>query len=432
KWRKVLGPARYSRRFEDAMTSSNVPVPDKKSLSETAAQAIEGARPELVELALDIHAHPELNYQEQHAAQLLSETLEKHGFKVERGVGGVETAFTATLSGGAGDGPTVAVLAEYDALPDIGHGCGHNLIAMAAIAAGLGLKANLDKLPGRVMVIGTPAEEGGGGKIRMLDAGVFEGVDAVLSSHPSSNRTVIPTDIPMGESWSLAMVGYRYIFHGKAAHAAAAPHEGINALNGVIHLFTGIDALRQHVREDVRIHGIITDGGKAPNVVPEYAAANFMLRCRDRDYLSDVVVGRVLQAAEGAAAMTGCRLEVEEYYPFYENVRPNAVIAGLLLNNAAVCGLKLDEPLPGRQGSAASTDFGNVSQAVPAYELRYAVSEQPVASHSREMAETAVSEYALNAAINVAKAMTLTACDLLLDPNLLPAARTEFEQRGGA
>ncbi|MCH7843646.1 MAG: M20 family metallopeptidase [Chloroflexi bacterium] len=414
------------------MTSSNVPAPDKNALSETAAQAIEGARPELVELALDIHAHPELNYQEQHAAQLLSGTLEKHGFKVERGVGGVETAFTATLPGGAGDGPTVAVLAEYDALPDIGHGCGHNLIAMAAIAAGLGLKANLDKLPGRVMVIGTPAEEGGGGKIRMLDAGVFEGVDAVLSSHPSSNRTVIPTDIPMGESWSLAMVGYRYIFHGKAAHAAAAPHEGINALNGVIHLFTGIDALRQHVREDVRIHGIITDGGRAPNVVPEYAAANFMLRCRDRDYLSDVVVGRVLQAAEGAAAMTGCRLEVEEYYPFYENVRPNAVIAGLLLNNAAVCGLKLDEPLPGRQGSAASTDFGNVSQAVPAYELRYAVSEQPVASHSREMAETAVSEYALNAAINVAKAMTLTACDLLLDPNLLPAARAEFEQRGGA
>ncbi|MCH8802103.1 MAG: M20 family metallopeptidase [Chloroflexi bacterium] len=414
------------------MTSSNVPVPDKKSLSETAAQAIEGARPELVELALDIHAHPELNYQEQHAASLLSEILEKHGFQVERGVGGVETAFTATLPGGAGDGPTVAVLAEYDALPDIGHGCGHNLIAMAAIAAGLGLKANLDKLPGRVMVIGTPAEEGGGGKIRMLDAGVFQGVDAVLSSHPSSNRTVIPTDIPMGESWSLAMVGYRYIFHGKAAHAAAAPHEGINALNGVIHLFTGIDSLRQHLREDVRIHGIITDGGRAPNVVPEYAAANFMLRCRDRDYLSDVVVGRVLQAAEGAAAMTGCRLEVEEYYPFYENVRPNAVIAGLLLNNAAVCGLELDEPLPGRQGSAASTDFGNVSQAVPAYELRYAVSEQPVASHSREMAETAVSEYALNAAINVAKAMTLTACDLLLDPNLLPAARAEFEKRGGA
>ena len=410
------------------MTSRNAPT--KESLSETTAKAIDGARPELVEVALDIHAHPELNYQEQHAAQLLSGVLEKHGFQVERGAGGVETAFTATLPGGAGDGPTVAVLAEYDALPEIGHGCGHNLIAMAAIGAGLGLKANLDNLPGRVMVIGTPAEEGGGGKIRMLNAGVFDGVDAVLSSHPSSNRTVIPTDTPMGESWSLAMVGYRYIFHGKAAHAAAAPHEGINALNGVIHLFTGIDALRQHLREDVRIHGIITDGGRAPNVVPEFAAANFMLRCRDRDYLSDVVVGKVRQAAEGAAAMTGSRLEVEEYYPFYENVRPNAVIAGLLLNNAALAGLNLDEPLPGRQGSAASTDFGNVSQAMPAYELRYAVSEQPVPSHSREMAETATSEHALSAAINVAKALTLTACDLLLDPALLPAARAEFDQRG--
>ena len=412
------------------MTSRNAPT--KESLSETAAKAIDGARAELVEVALDIHAHPELNYQEQHAAQLLSGVLEKHGFRVERGVGGVETAFTATLTGGAGDGPTVAVIAEYDALPEIGHGCGHNLIAMAAIGAGLGLKANLDNLPGRVMVIGTPAEEGGGGKIRMLNAGVFDGVDAVLSSHPSSNRTVIPTDIPMGESWSLAMVGYRYIFHGKAAHAAAAPHEGINALNGVIHLFTGIDALRQHLREDVRIHGIITDGGRAPNVVPEFAAANFMLRCRDRDYLSDVVVGKVRQAAEGAAAMTGCRLEVEEYYPFYENVRPNAVIAGLLLNNAALAGLNLDEPLPGRQGSAASTDFGNVSQAMPAYELRYAVSEQPVPSHSREMAETATSEHALSAAVNVAKTLTLTACDLLLDPTLLPAARAEFDQRGMA
>ena len=406
--------------------------PSKQVLSETTAKAIEEARAELVEVALDIHAHPERNYQEKQEEEGREGRRERKGGQVERGVGGVETAFTATLPGGAGDGPTVAVLAEYDALPEIGHGCGHNLIAMAAIGAGLGLKANLDKLPGRVMVIGTPAEEGGGGKIRLLDAGVFEGVDAILSSHPSSNRTVIPTDIPMGESWSLAMVGYRYIFHGKAAHAAAAPHEGINALNGVIHLFTGIDALRQHLKEDVRIHGIITDGGKAPNVVPEFAAANFMLRCRDRDYLSDVVVGRVRQAAEGAAAMTGCRLEIEEYYPFYENVRPNAVIAGLLLSNASLAGLNLDEPLPGRQGSAASTDFGNVSQAMPAYELRYAVSEQTVPSHSREMAETVTSEHALSAAINVAKTLALTACDLLLDPTLLPAARAEFDQRGNA
>ena len=200
----------------------------------------------------------------------------------------------------------------------------------------------------------------------------------------------------------------------------------------MIHLFTGIDSLRQHLREDTRIHGVITDGGMAPNVVPEFAAANFMLRCRDRDYLSDVIVGRVLAAAEGAAAMTGCRLEVQEYYPFYENVRPNSVIADLLLNNAGVIGLKLDEPLAGRQGSAASTDFGNVSQSIPSYELRYAVSEDPVASHSREMAETAVTNYALDAAINVAKTMALTACDLLLRPDMLSEAHSDFRNRGEA
>ena len=170
-----------------------------------------------------------------------------------------------------------------------------------AVPSGL----NMKNLPGRLVVIGTPAEEGGGGKIKLLEAGVFDGVDICLSSHPSSNRTIIPQDIPMDESWSLAMVGFRYIYHGKAAHAAAAPEEGINALNSLIHLFTGIDALRQHLREDTRIHGIITDGGLAPNVVPEFAAANFMLRCRDRNYLSDVIVGKVLKIAEGAALITG-------------------------------------------------------------------------------------------------------------------------------
>jgi metal-dependent amidase/aminoacylase/carboxypeptidase family protein len=266
----------------------------------------------------------------------------------------------------------------------------------------------------------------------MLDAGVFDGVDAALSSHPSSNRTVIPDVIPVSESWSLAMVGFRYIYHGKAAHAAAAPEAGINALNSVIHLFTGIDALRQHLREDVRIHGIITDGGMAPNVVSEYAAANFMLRCRDRRYLSEVVVDKVRQAAEGAALMTGATLEVENFYPFYENVRPNSVIANLLKSNVEWIGFKLDAPLPGRQGSAASTDFGNLSQAVPAFELRYAVSEQPVASHSREMSETAVTDFAITNALSVAEAMALTACDLLVDGETMAAAKAEFMERAAA
>ena len=401
------------------------------ALTETATKAIDAAREELFGIALDIHAHPELNYQEFYAAKLLSDTLEAHDFAVERGIGGVETAFRATLEGGAGDGPTVAVLAEYDALPEIGHGCGHNLIAMAGLGAGLGVQANMKNLPGRLVIIGTPAEEGGGGKIKLLDAGVFDGVDICLSSHPSSNRTIIPQDIPMDESWSLAMVGFRYIYHGKAAHAAAAPEEGINALNSLIHLFTGIDALRQHLREDTRIHGIITDGGLAPNVVPEFAAANFMLRCRDRNYLSDVIVGKVLKIAEGAALITGATLEVEPYYQFYENVLPNGVLAENFRANAEAVGMRIDAPTGGRRGSGASTDFGNVSQVLPSLELRYAVSETPVPSHSRQMTETAITETALSSALNVAKVLSLTAGDFLRDPARLKEAQAEFAKRSG-
>ena len=393
--------------------------------------AVDASRQELRNICLDIHAHPELNYQEHHAAQLLSDTLERHGFAVERGIGGVETAFRAELRGRTGDGPTIAILAEYDALPDVGHGCGHNLIATTAVGAGLGIQANLEMLPGRVVVLGTPAEEGGGGKIRLLEAGVFNDVDVVLSSHPSSNRTFVPTDIPLAESWSLAMVGYRYAYHGKAAHAAAAPEAGVNALNAVIHLFTGIDALRQHLREDVRIHGIISDGGKAPNVVPDFAAANFMLRCRDREYLSEVVVGKVRRVAEGAALITGACLEVSPFYPFYENVLPNGVLASAIRDNAGKVNLRIDELVSGRRGSGASTDFGNVSQVIPAFEMRYAVSEEPVASHSTEMCTVAASEAAFAQAITVAKVLALTAGDLLTNRVLLEKTQADFAQRVG-
>lgn len=187
----------------------------KDRISSNSNGVIDASRQELFDLSRDVHAHPELNYQEFYSSSALAGFLEGRGLKVERGIGGVETAFQATIPGGGGDGPTIAVLAEYDALPDIGHGCGHNLIAMAAMGAALGLQANAQELPGRVLVIGTPAEEGGGGKIRLLEAGVFNGVDATLSSHPFSNRTIVPATAARGESWSLAMVGYRYMFHGR-------------------------------------------------------------------------------------------------------------------------------------------------------------------------------------------------------------------------
>jgi amidohydrolase len=406
----------------------HAPSDRRKAYVHRVTHAVDALRQELVDISLDIHAHPELNYQEFHAAAVLADALERHGFQVERGVGGVQTAFRAVVSGGDGDGPTVALLAEYDALPGIGHGCGHNLIAMSNLGAGLAAKAAMNSLPGRLIVLGTPAEEGGGGKIRLLDAGVFQGVDVALSSHPSSNRTIIPAEIPSDQSWSLAMVGYRYAFYGKASHAAVAPHEGINALNAVIHLFTGIDALRQHLRDDVRIHGIITDGGKAPNVVPDFAAANFMLRSRDRNYLHEVV-DRVRRVAEGAAQLTGARLEVLPAHPLYENVRPNAVLSKTARANAEAIGMPLDATPQGWSGGGASTDFGNVSQVTPAYYLRFAVSQEPVPGHSTRMAEAAASALAHDSALATAKVLALTVCDLLTQPDLLAEARADFAAR---
>ena len=400
---------------------------DKPYVSKVTG-AIDGARDKLVDISMDIHSHPELNYEEHYSSKALADALEGFGFDVERGVGGVETAFSATLDGAGGDGPTVAFMAEYDALPGIGHGCGHNLIAISNLGAGLGAKAALDVLPGRIVVLGTPAEEGGGGKIKMLDAGVFEGIDVVLSSHPASNRTTIQIDIPMSETWSLAMIGFRYEYTGKAAHAARVPHEGINALNGVIHLFTGIDAMRQHLRDDVRIHGIVTDGGKAPNVVPDFASASFMLRCNDKEYLTHVVEV-VREVAEGAARMTGAELNIVPSYPAYDNVIPNIALSTSALTNTEASGLDVIDNFPGESVAGGSTDFGNVSQVIPSYYTRFAVGVDPVPAHSLAMAEAAKTDFAQDVAISVAKVLALTACDVLADPNLLAAAKREFDAR---
>ena len=224
------------------------------------------------------------------------------------------------------------------------------------------------------------------------------------------------------------MVGFRYVYHGKASHAAAAPQEGVNALNAVIRLFTGIDALRQHLRSDVRIHGIITDGGLAPNVVPDYAAANFMLRCLDRDYLVEVS-DKVRAVAEGAALMTGATLEVVDAQPMYDNVRPNAAISKIALSHVESVGLALDPAPPGAGKGGASTDFGNVSQVVPAYYTRFAVSQDPVPGHSLALAAAAKTDLAHDNAIAVAKLLALTACDLISSPELLSQAIEEFKER---
>src|SRR6059036_4184068 len=279
--------------------------------------AVDRLAGDLEKLSRQIHDNPELGYQEIKAAAWLTEFLDAQGFKVERGVAGVETAFRATLE--TGEGPTIAILCEYDALPGIGHACGHNAIATAGVGAGAGLAAVRDRLPaGRVLVIGTPAEEGGGGKVRLIKGGVFTGVDAAMMVH-GWDRWVPHMDL-------LGIVRVGLEFTGKAAHASADPWEGVNALDAAVQTYTNVAMLRQQVRPDARIHGIITHGGAAPNIIPEFAAATFLVRSINIDYMWELEK-RVIKCAEGAAKSTGCELKVVEHRDtVYEPMKRNATL----------------------------------------------------------------------------------------------------------
>ena len=251
------------------------------SVKPKIAEAVDGLADQLEALSHRIHDHPELAFKEEKAHAWLTEFLEKQGVRVERGVGGLPTAFRATLPG-SGAGPTIAILCEYDALPGIGHACGHNVIATAGAGAGAALARALGTLPfpGQILVIGTPAEEGGAGKVKLLEAGVFRGVDAAMMIHGRCGTRV----------WrpSLGIIKVKAEFFGKAAHASSWPWRGVNALNAVIQLFVAMDAMRQQLRPDARVHGIISQGGAQPNIIPEYASAEFYLRSLDKAYCYEI------------------------------------------------------------------------------------------------------------------------------------------------
>jgi len=304
-------------------------APDLRPLKERACAAVDRRSSELTSAADWIHAHPEIGHQEVEAARRLSDMLREVGLEVEMGTAGMATAFKGEMHGRGGPRPRVAILAEYDALPGLGHGCGHNLIGTSAIGAGLALQEVMPELPGSVWVLGTPAEESAapnsGGKVHMVNAGVFEEVDAAIMFHPG-------TETAMTLDRSLAARGFEFYFHGRAAHAAGAPEDGINALDAVVQLYNAISMLRQQVRSDVRIHGIILSGGAAANIIPDYAAIRYRTRADDTEYLAEVVE-RVIACAEGAAKATRCRLEWTEYMPGYENTMPNSVLLDLMVAN---------------------------------------------------------------------------------------------------
>jgi len=393
-------------------------MPSRAASHARALAAIDERRDALIELSLRIHRTPELGYQEHQAASWLAAFLEGAGFAVERGYAGVATAFRAEARA-SGDGPIVAILSEYDALPDIGHACGHNLIAMMGVAAAVGARAALDGLRGRLAAIGTPAEEGGGGKVALLRAGGFDDVDAAMMVHPSSRTLASRT--------SLASDRVDVEFAGRAAHAAAQPERGISALDGVIQTFNAVNALRLVLRSDARIHGIISSGGSAPNIIPDYAAAKFSVRALDREYQKEVL-RRFIACAEGAATATGTTLRVTVHENSgYENMVPSTPLSERWGRYVAELGVPVQQTVADER--MGSTDMGNVSQMIPAIHPYIAVAPEGTPGHSTAFRDSAATPEALERALVAAKAMALVAVDLLAEPRLLEAARAEFAAR---
>jgi amidohydrolase len=390
-----------------------------EALKQRIIDEVEARREELIHIADTLFADPEIAFEEFESAALLSSVLEENGFAVERGVAGLETAFVGTLRGRE-DAPRVAFLAEYDALPELGHACGHNLIGTAALGAGLAMKAVLPELGGTIQVIGTPAEERGGGKVIMVQGGVFDQVDVAMMVHPSGRN------ITRRKSLTSHKVGIE--FFGRAAHAAAWPDAGINALDAVIQTFNGINALRQHLRDDARIHGIITHGGRVTNIVPDYAAAQFGVRAADVGY-AEKIIAKIRACAEGGARATGARLEFKEPEVYYANIMPNPRLADLVDANMAALGIQVRLPLPNER--MGSSDMGNVSQAVPALHPYIAIGPEELAGHTVEFREAAGSPVGHEGMIKAAKVLAMTAVDLLAVPANMAEVKEVFQEQKG-
>lgn len=385
---------------------------------ERVSKIVDRLAPELRKLALDIHDNPELGLQEYKACAWQKELLGRYGFAIEENFCDIETSYKAVYKGRK-PGPKIAFLAEYDALPELGHGCGHNLIAMVSVGCGIACREFADEYGAQIDVIGTPAEETAGTKVPMSAKGIFDGYDAVMMAHPAfANAESINT---------IAMDAYKIEFFGRPAHAAAAPHEGINALDAMINFFNLVNAMRQQTKPDARIHGIITDGGKAANVIPDYTTANFYIRA---NRVADVkkLAERVRNCAAGAALGTGCTYKMEYNEENFKDTCTNKA-----LNNLAVDNIQpfLSEPIYrlGDIHAPGSSDLGDVSYEAPAIQVIFKIGEYPNpmgGGHTPEMAAAAGSEYGINNGLNFVKGLVMTAIELMTKPEALAAVKEEF------
>ncbi len=375
---------------------------------------VDARHQKLSELSLKIHSNPELAFQEVKAATWLTQYLEENGFSIERGICELPTAFRGSYGQGK---PAIAIMAEYDALPELGHACGHNLIAACAVGSGVASKLAVDRFGGSVLVIGTPAEEQYGGKAIMAERGAFDNVDVAMMVHPGVYN--------VATSRALACLALEVEFFGKAAHAASRPEAGINALEAMINSFVAINSLRQHIEDKARIHGVITDGGEAANIVPAHSAGSFLIRAEDDNYL-DELKQKVLNCFIGAATASGTRLEYRWGKIRYATLRNNLILAQLFTQNMQSLGRKVETLASGK--AFGSTDMGNVSQLVPSIHPFVAIAPVEVVAHSPQFASAAASETGIQGMIDAAKAIAMTVVDLVANPEIVIRVEEEFEQ----
>lgn len=380
---------------------------------------LEENKEKYIEISHAIHDRPEIGNEEFYASKTHAELLESEGFTVERGVAGHETALLARRKSDK-PGPAIAFLAEYDALPGLGHACGHNIIGTTSVSAAITLSKVIDETGGEVVVFGTPAEEGGpngSAKGSFVKHGLLEGIDAALMVHPANSTRIT--------SNSLAVDPLDFEYIGKPAHAAGSPHHGINALDAVIGLFNGINALRQHVTDDVRIHGIITHGGDAPNIVPEYAKARFFIRAATRKTCSEVTA-RVKAIAEGSALATGAKLNVIAFQNEVDNLVLNRAYDTVFKEELERLGEYVSTE---ERNGLGSTDAGNISQVVPTIHPYIQIGPESLVAHTDEFREAAKSPKGDEALILGAQGLALTALRLVTDSDVLAEIKEEFTRR---
>ncbi|MBS3788610.1 M20 family metallopeptidase [Candidatus Bipolaricaulota bacterium] len=384
------------------------------SVKQQATKHIELLSDDLHNLASRIHNNPELGSEEHKAVEQINSFLKDSQFEFGCGIDGMETAFQATHYQRS-PGPTVALLAEYDALPSLGHACGHNLIAAASVGAAIGVGKIKENLPGKLVLLGTPGEENIGGKINMVTEGVFDEIDAAMMFHPSDQNVV-------GKS-SLSCSSLEIIFHGASAHASGSPEEGINALDATIQTFNSLNALRQHIEDDSRIHGIITNGGEKPNIVPELASCEFNIRAPEDEYKDDLVE-KLKKCAKGAALATGCEVEFNQPEPSYKAMRPNEPLVKAFKKNGESLGLEFQQA----EGGAGSTDMGDVSQTIPAIHPYLSIVPEGTSAHTSEFRDAADSKKGKEVMITAAKILAMTAIDVLTKGSLNTEMKEYFAE----